>query len=188
VSSVADTLVLATGQVEIQATGKQPTVSIVAYTGGQMTVPGWGPVVIELSKLDTSASQISILAESADTTRDSLQQLVSVWQRYDPDNDGIVVAEMLRQLYPQQRDKAPTDDTSNAMRAALENLVGCPAGKTPSPRAVGNRLRHFRRRVVKDVYLDIKANEYDRGGAVWRLHHAAPPNWAKNCESASLRL
>ncbi len=64
---------------------------------------------------------------------------------------------------------------SVAMRTALEYVIGCPAGKTPSPRTVGNRLRHFRRRVVKEVYLDIKANEYDRGGSVWRLHHAAPP-------------
>jgi hypothetical protein len=110
------------------------------------------------------------LAESADTTGDSLQQLVSVWQRYDPDNNGIVVAEMLRELYPSQRDKAPDDEASVAMRAALENVVGCPAGKTPSPRSVGNRLRHFRRRVVGCIYLDIKANEYDRGGAVWRIH------------------
>jgi len=36
-------------KVEIQAAGKTPAVSIVAYTGGVMAVPGWGPVAIELA-------------------------------------------------------------------------------------------------------------------------------------------
>ena len=59
------------------------------------------------------------------------------------------------------------------VRAALENLVGCPPGKTPSPRQVGNKLRHFRRRVVGDLYLDSNPNEHHRNGAVWRLHSTA---------------
>jgi hypothetical protein len=60
------------------------------------------------------------------------------------------------------------------MRAALENVVGCPAGKAPATRQVSNRLRHFRRRVVGGVYLDFHPNEYHRGGMVWRLRNVEP--------------
>ena len=62
-STAIDELLLATADVEIQATGKQPSVNIVAYTGGLMSVPGWGPVAIDLDGIDASADQVSILAD-----------------------------------------------------------------------------------------------------------------------------
>jgi hypothetical protein len=62
-TTAIDELLLATADVEIQASGKQPSVNIVAYTGGLMSVPGWGPVAIELSGIDASADQVSILAD-----------------------------------------------------------------------------------------------------------------------------
>lgn len=37
--------------------------TIVAYTGGLMAVPGWGPVGIDLAGIDASAEQIGILAD-----------------------------------------------------------------------------------------------------------------------------
>lgn len=61
-STAIDELLLATADVEIQATGKQPSVNIVAYTGGLMSVPGWGPVAIDLDGIDASADQVSILS------------------------------------------------------------------------------------------------------------------------------
>jgi hypothetical protein len=76
---------------------------------------------------------------------------------------------MLSRLYPAQQQYAPRDEAAVAMRSALENMVGCPPGKTPTPRQVGNKLRHFRRRVWQGQYLDFNANEYSRGGSVWRL-------------------
>jgi len=110
------------------------------------------------------------LAASADTTADALSQLVAAWRRYDPDGNGVVVCELLRELYPPNHALPPNDETSAAMRAALENAVGCPPGRTPTPRQVSNRLRHFRRRVVGGLYLDFNPREYHRNGAVWRLH------------------
>lgn len=62
-TTAIDELLLSAAEVEIQATGKPPTVSIVAYTGGLMTVPGWGPVAINLAGVDASADQIGILAD-----------------------------------------------------------------------------------------------------------------------------
>ena len=55
------------------------------------------------------------------------------------------------------------------MRAALENLVGCPPGKSPTARQVGNKLRHYRRRVIGGKYLDVNLDDGRRDGRVWRL-------------------
>lgn len=57
-------LLLAASDVRIEAAAdKTPTVNILAYTGGLMVVPGWGPLVIDLAGIDVSASQVSILAD-----------------------------------------------------------------------------------------------------------------------------
>lgn len=58
-----DEMLLAASEVEIVAASKVPTVNIVAYTGGLMSVSGWGPVVVEISGIDASAEQISLLAD-----------------------------------------------------------------------------------------------------------------------------
>jgi hypothetical protein len=58
-----DELLLSTAEVEIQAAGRTPTVSILAYTGGLMSVSGWGPLAIDLAGIDASAEQIGILAD-----------------------------------------------------------------------------------------------------------------------------
>lgn len=62
-TTAIDELLISAAEVEIQATGKPTTVSIVAYTGGLMTVPGWGPVAINLAGVDATAEQISLLAD-----------------------------------------------------------------------------------------------------------------------------
>lgn len=110
------------------------------------------------------------LAESSDTTADSLGQLITAWEAYDIPVQGIVVSEALSKLYA--RDFPPRDDASIAMRAALENLVGCPPGRVPGSRQVGAKFKLFRRRVIGGIYIDTNPNEHNRNGAVWRLHHA----------------
>ncbi len=40
----------------------KPTVSILAYTGGVMKVPGWGNIVIDLSNLDASGGVTNLTA------------------------------------------------------------------------------------------------------------------------------
>lgn len=53
-----DNMLLAAPEVRVEAgrERKQPTVSIVAYNGGIMRVPGWNNVVIDLAGLDVSGS------------------------------------------------------------------------------------------------------------------------------------
>jgi hypothetical protein len=71
-STASQHILLSAAEVEIQATaGKPPSVSIVAYTGGLMSVPGWGPVAIDLAGLDAGAEQISLLADH-DATLDGI--------------------------------------------------------------------------------------------------------------------
>jgi len=59
--TMTDILITARG-VEITAGAKQPTVSILAYSGGVMNVPGWGQIAIDLAGLDCSG-QVRILAD-----------------------------------------------------------------------------------------------------------------------------
>ncbi|GIX05011.1 MAG: hypothetical protein KatS3mg114_0880 [Planctomycetaceae bacterium] len=66
-TTAIDELLLSAAEVEIQAAGKPPSVTIVAYTGGLMAVPGWGPVVLDLAGIDASAEQVSILADHDST-------------------------------------------------------------------------------------------------------------------------
>jgi len=108
------------------------------------------------------------LAESADTTGDAVGQLIAAWRQYDWSERGVVVSDMLRELYPSCHGPPSGDDASVAMRASVENLVNCPPGKVPTARQVGNKLRQFRRRVVEGLFLDIAPGRSNQG-KVWRL-------------------
>ncbi|MBI1374513.1 MAG: hypothetical protein GC159_17485 [Phycisphaera sp.] len=113
------------------------------------------------------------LAETSDTTADTLEQLLSAWKSYDPSNEGVVVSALLRRLYPGAAgDLFSNDEDSAAMRAALESMVGCPPHRAPTPRQVGNKLRLYRRRVMDGAYIDIDPSAGRKHGAVWRLHRA----------------
>jgi hypothetical protein len=108
------------------------------------------------------------MIEMADTTSDALGQLIDAIRQYVP--GGFTVAEVVNQLYP--REYPPLGDAAVAMRTALENLAGGRSGKPPSSRAIGNRLRSFRRRVVDGAYLDIDSEKKNSAGATWRLYDA----------------
>lgn len=107
------------------------------------------------------------LVEFADTTADTLAQLIGAWRKLDAENEGALIPDLISQLYPADRTKTPVDDVSASMRSALEQLVGCAPGKVPSVRSVANKLKHFRRRVVGGYYLDIDESAPRRDGAVW---------------------
>jgi hypothetical protein len=62
-------LVLSAEGVDLAASGARlPTVSIVAYTGGIMKVPGWGEIVIDLAGLDV-AGGVAILSDHDSSRR-----------------------------------------------------------------------------------------------------------------------
>src|SRR5262245_45966607 len=94
------------------------------------------------------------IADVADSSRDTLAQLFDAWWQYDPNNEGLVLAEIIPKLYLARRDGLQTDAAEDAMRAALENLGNCPSGKAPTARQIGNKLKQYRGRVLGGQYID----------------------------------
>ncbi len=84
-TTATEGLMFSTAEVDIQAAGKTPAVSIVAYSGGVMAVPGWGPVAIELASIDV-AQQVGILADHDAT----LKGIVGYGQARVEDNRLVV--------------------------------------------------------------------------------------------------
>lgn len=135
---------------------------------------GWSSVVREAivwTGLPDPCLTRARLAAAADTTADALAQLITALEAcFGPEN-GFVLSELITWLYPPQRDQAPQDEVAVLLRGALENLVGTPPGKAPTAKQIGNRLRHFRRRVISGRYLDTDPARSGRG-MVWRIHAA----------------
>lgn len=69
-ATAVDNLVLAARDVRVEVGQKRrrPRMSILAYTGGIMRVPGWGDVVIDLANLDASGG-VAILSDHDSTRR-----------------------------------------------------------------------------------------------------------------------
>ncbi len=63
-NTVTDDLLLTAAGVEIEAAGKdaRPKISVVAYTGRIMRVPGWGDIAIDLAGLE-AGGQVPLLAD-----------------------------------------------------------------------------------------------------------------------------
>jgi phage major head subunit gpT-like protein len=63
-TSITEGLLLTASSVEIEAAAKdaRPKISVVAYTGGVMRVPGWGDLAIDLAGLD-AGGQVPLLAD-----------------------------------------------------------------------------------------------------------------------------
>lgn len=62
--STTNELILSAAEVEIEAAGKdaRPKISVVAYTGRIMRVPGWGDIAIDLAGLE-AGGQVPLLAD-----------------------------------------------------------------------------------------------------------------------------
>ncbi|GMV27143.1 MAG: hypothetical protein AMXMBFR58_31740 [Phycisphaerae bacterium] len=62
--STTHEMILSAAEVEIEAAGKdaRPKISVIAYTGRIMRVPGWGDIAIDLAGLE-AAGQVPLLAD-----------------------------------------------------------------------------------------------------------------------------
>ena len=103
----------------------------------------------------------------SDTGSDALRQLIAALHSYGYSTSGFVVSSLLADLYSSTDSNDPV---GAAMRAAIEEFCGCAAGKKPSARQFGNKLRSVRRRVCDGWYLDIDTSQKNRIGSVWRLN------------------
>lgn len=104
------------------------------------------------------------LVETSDTEAGALRGLLTNWHELDPHNGGLTAAEIIERI------EEHAAECPNA-RSALLDLVSCPGGKLPSPRSVGQRLRHFRGRVVAGQSLNQRPGR--AGVARWMVTTAA---------------
>ena len=97
------------------------------------------------------------LARSADREATALRAVIAGWPEIDPEGMGLTAAKLIERL-----DKSP--ENYDILRSAVLELCPVPAGKLPSPRSLGNKLRHLRGRVVGGKSID---NRDQHGTAVW---------------------
>jgi hypothetical protein len=108
----------------------------------------------------------------ADTGKESIAMLLEALALYDPEDKGIVVAEMLASVYAGGLTTLGHDAAVVALRTAIENL--CPnGGKPPVARQVSAKFKAYRRRVVNGQMLDFDPSKKRSSGHVWRVVKAA---------------
>jgi hypothetical protein len=83
--------------------------------------------------------------EHADVVAQSMAVILACWQKMDENRQGLTAGEVIHRLY-----KVPCDPEAwqADMKEAIETL-GRPDGRT-----LGNRLRTYRRRVFRGMYID----------------------------------
>ena len=122
--------------------------------------------VVWIGERDPCDTRVKLVA-SADTTADTLAQVIAAFEAYDSFRRGIVVSEMLARLYPAEKQYQPRADSDVQMRAAIELLTNAQSGKPPTARQVGANLRKFKRRRQGDRMLDSIGK--GEGGSRWHV-------------------
>ena len=97
------------------------------------------------------------LAEQANSEVAALRLLIEGWAKIDPEGLGLRVADVIDAIADSQKHTVTMPEGYDAVRSAIVEL--CPTQQRnglPSPRSVGAKLKHLRRRVVGGRYLDMK--------------------------------
>jgi hypothetical protein len=139
---------------------------------------GWSALVrsaVVWSGLPDPGLTRLLLQERSDTVVECMGAILACWERMDPSRSGLTAADVVQQLYPRQTKDAATPPAWHGdFRAALESLLGRPDG-----RALGNKLRSYRRRLFKGRYIDRVGTDHQ--AARWGVFHrqdfnrASPP-------------
>lgn len=98
------------------------------------------------------------LVERSDCEATAYRDLIAGWDELDPDCFGLTSAEILDRL-------ALQPNRYHRIRDAVAELCPSPTGRLPSSRSLGNKLRHFRGRVVGGSYIDSRLTR--RNIAAW---------------------
>ena len=107
------------------------------------------------------------LVDQNDREAAALRGLLAGWEELAPKGKGLTAAAALKQL-DEHRNRFET------LRTALAELVDTPAGKLPSPRQLGVKLGHLRRRVVDGKYFEQKISHKTNVWSVASADHLAP--------------
>jgi hypothetical protein len=131
-----------------------------------------------------------LLQEQADVAAESMAVVLACWERLDPDRCGLTAAEVIERLYKQPPPSPPAFHAD--LKAALESLIA-----KPDARALGNRLRAYRRRIFQGRFIDqagtqqraarwavFPASEFRRGPGKTHQTHPAGSESGESGESS----
>lgn len=106
------------------------------------------------------------LARSSDREAAALRSVIECWTEINPEGMGLTAAKMIERL-----EKSP--DEFDLFRGAILDLCPARGGRFPSPRSLGNKLRHLRGRVVGGKAIDSRDQH---GTALWYVADVARPD------------
>jgi hypothetical protein len=135
-------------------------------------LPAWGSfeswsalvrsVVVWVGLPDPGETRL-LLQKQADVAAESMTVILACWEFLDPDRRGLTAAEVIHQLYKEPPAHPP--EFHSDLRDALEALLG-----KPDSRALGNKLRSYRRRVFQGRFIDQAGSE--QRAARWAVYPA----------------
>jgi hypothetical protein len=111
---------------------------------------GWSAVVrnsLVWASLPDPAQTRQQLQDHADAMAEAMGMLLSAWEQLDRDGYGMTTADLIERV----KDHRGTEPHFAAMRDAIETMVG-----KLDARALGYKLRSYRRRVFQGRFLDLK--------------------------------
>ncbi|MCC7476332.1 MAG: hypothetical protein IT425_13135 [Pirellulales bacterium] len=111
------------------------------------------------------------LARSSDREAAALRSVIECWPEIDPEATGLTASKLIERL------EKSLDDIE-LFRGAILDLCPARGGKFPSPRSLGNKLRHLRGRVVSGKAIDSRDQH---GTAVWYVANVVQPD-ADRCQ------
>jgi hypothetical protein len=94
-----------------------------------------------------------LLQEQADVTAEAMSLLLCCWEQMDADRQGMTAAEVIDRLFKRSSESPPPWHAE--MRSAVEALVG-----RGDSRALGNKLRSYRRRIFRGRFIDQAGTEH----------------------------
>lgn len=116
---------------------------------------GWSTLVrsaVVWVGLPDPAETRALLQKQSDVAAENMAIVLACWERLDPQRQGLTSAEVIDLLYKNPPLSPP--DFHADLRAALEALLG-----KPDSRALGNRLRTYRRRIFQGRFFDHAGTE-----------------------------
>lgn len=135
---------------------------------GSGSFEGWSNLVrqaiVWIGLPDPCATQAELI-EGSDMTAEALAGLIAAWQEYDVYNRGIVVSELMRELYGSGFTLTPE---AFAMKNAIEAFVGVPSGRAPTARQVSGHLKSAKRKVSGGLFLDCPNR--NKLGMKWHVY------------------
>jgi len=93
-------------------------------------------------------------------------------ERLSTGDQGMTVKQILAALYPSQREHDDAPDGWEDFRDAIEQLVSTRPGSKPSGRALGDRFRKHKGRVLSGKRLSVVDGAGHAGSKRWRIERA----------------